>query len=867
MKPETCGCCEPAASPTPLRIHNRPGLTSVAYRIGTFSAFRQAMLQAIAGTPELTHLRTRLSDDYAITLLELWAIVADILTFYQERFANEVFLRTARQRDSVLRLARLLDYQLRPGVAATAWLAFTLERDAKLRIPVGLRVQSVPGQGERPQKFETLEEIEAWSALNRVRVYPLPQPVNPLAAGSRGGGLRSDPQDLGAGGGLVVFREGFHNYSDTRPFREFPPVEEKRLEAIEHRDGRAAIRWSPAISRDWGDSARMFRFRRRFRLFGVDAPPSYLRAEEAAEGDARDIVWRQTDTSFLSLFWGGYSSAETPDRSEVIGNDAFDLNGTYPDLAAGSELLIVINPVLYVSLLGAARQAFVVRRRVKAVMEKTASWGPLSGPVTRVLLDGPVLPDLEFDIRNASLYELDGPEILLARRRYPDSISGDRVYAPLTDLDGLDRDRALIIGDGAGEPALVTVSDTVAVDTDGDGTADHLEIAFTPALPRPLDTAMAELRGNVTLASHGATVSGEVLGDGDAAEAFQRFALKKQPLTYVPSAATCGLRSSLQVQVNRVLWQEVPSLFGRTTSDRVYTTRIGDDGTVTLGFGDGVTGARLPSGRGNLVASYRQGAGLAGRVQAGTLRTLLDRPTGLKAAGNPLAAEGGADPESLDQARRNAPMTVRTFDRAVSLRDFEDLVKDSGEVAKARANWVWNGEARAIHLTVAGQEGALFSDDGLRRMHAGLTARRDPNRLLLLDNFRQVSVVVGATLQVDERHVAAEVEATARAALLDALSFEALEFGLPLHLSDIYAVLQGVDGVRWVDVDLFHFKDRTPAHLADRGADARPLQGHLRIYPARPDPSSGTAVLPAEQARIEAPAADVTLLTAGGLPG
>ena len=58
------------------------------------------------------------SDDYGIALLEMWAYLADILTFYQERIANEAFLRTALLRASVLRLAALLDYRPAPGVAA-----------------------------------------------------------------------------------------------------------------------------------------------------------------------------------------------------------------------------------------------------------------------------------------------------------------------------------------------------------------------------------------------------------------------------------------------------------------------------------------------------------------------------------------------------------------------------------------------------------------------------------------------------------------------------------------------------------------------------------------------------------------------------
>jgi len=203
MKPDTCGCCQPPAKPTPVTIYNRPGLSALAYRVGTFAAFRQAMLQAIAGMPELAGLRTRQREDYAITLLELWAIIGDILTFYQERLANEAFLRTARLRESVLRLTRLLDYHLRPGVAATAYLAFTLEKEQQMQIPVGLRVQSVPGPEEQPQKYETLEHITADARLNRLRILPAPVGVNPLApGGTRRFGSRSRPDCRGPAPGV-----------------------------------------------------------------------------------------------------------------------------------------------------------------------------------------------------------------------------------------------------------------------------------------------------------------------------------------------------------------------------------------------------------------------------------------------------------------------------------------------------------------------------------------------------------------------------------------------------------------------------------------------------------------------------------------
>src|SRR5437868_9695076 len=111
-----CGCSD-AAMATPFAIFNRPGLSEIAYRVGSFGSFREAMLLSISQEAALAHLTTRESDDYAITILELFAAVADVLSFYNERIANELFLRTARERDSVLRLTRLLGYRLRPGLA------------------------------------------------------------------------------------------------------------------------------------------------------------------------------------------------------------------------------------------------------------------------------------------------------------------------------------------------------------------------------------------------------------------------------------------------------------------------------------------------------------------------------------------------------------------------------------------------------------------------------------------------------------------------------------------------------------------------------------------------------------------------------
>ena len=156
--------------------------------------------------PALSALQTRSDDDYAITLLDMWATIADILTFYQERVANEGYLRTARLRDSILRMARLLDYHLKPGVAATTLLAFTLDKNTSLQIPVGLRVQSVPADDEKPQIYETLESILADATLNSNRIVPATRGLQSAGKGKHIGNTCAGTRRTGRSRGALSWR-------------------------------------------------------------------------------------------------------------------------------------------------------------------------------------------------------------------------------------------------------------------------------------------------------------------------------------------------------------------------------------------------------------------------------------------------------------------------------------------------------------------------------------------------------------------------------------------------------------------------------------------------------------------------------------
>ncbi|MGH7512760.1 MAG: hypothetical protein ACREOQ_07550, partial [Gemmatimonadales bacterium] len=182
----TCGCCAGTEALTPQPVENRPGLSALRYRVGTHASFLTTMLARLstADSAPLAELGTRDPADPAIALLDAWATIGGVLTFYQERIAQEGYLRTAVERRSLIELARLVGYAPRPGVSASAYLAFTLESGQAATVPAGTRAQSLPGPtpGELPQPFETSEALEAlaeWNVLSPRQTWPQWITMNP----------------------------------------------------------------------------------------------------------------------------------------------------------------------------------------------------------------------------------------------------------------------------------------------------------------------------------------------------------------------------------------------------------------------------------------------------------------------------------------------------------------------------------------------------------------------------------------------------------------------------------------------------------------------------------------------------------------
>ncbi|WP_116132700.1 hypothetical protein [Tropicimonas sp. IMCC34043] len=1153
--PRFCACCTGPVIPAPAVIFNRPGLSQIAYRIGSFATFRQAMLQQIHRSPELIGFLTRESDDHGVTLIELCAALGDVLSFYNERIANELYLGQALHKASVEQLVALLGYVPRPSLSATGLLAFEIEDGKATRLWRGLKVMSVPGPDETAQVFETLEEIRGTGRLNAAPAFGLTRAVNALAGNSRRAPVVADP-NLKSGARIVIFGRDV--------------TEEKTLGPVETNAGGTYLSWTPAVQATnfHPRFVRAVPVARRLNFFGHTAPshenvyrtdptiapqnrwtsqpvagnfaagtvdyplsgriedldtgahllldagagvvPRLQTARVVATSTAQAVIGqtaetvthvrvRQTITGRPTLAVVGLSTvvlarnggghpvwlgdiaapqplapvhatpffaasdiataevgttfhlylrdAATRLRKAVWSGGGWSAWADFGGLIDGAPVPVVLpggqvrvfvrgadlrlwmfdttgGPVAPADLGGVLMSAptavapgggslavfvrglddalwmrgfdgavwqdweriggridgtpaavtsgggridvfardrdggLVLFRRTGAgwqaprnlggdvagdpsatagapdwtavsvrtsqdrlawlwrIGETVSPWADVGGAIasdpsmasgpfvvaaaarhqdgsiaTRVLF--PPMPDWVRhgdgfsaipDRREARLFEI-GDDIDFRSFDYPPATEGGFLTLPLRNgeaaddpegLGALKPGRKLLIS-GRGLLHRAEVTATLPVAAVPGGPVDHLNLAVTPPLPRT--AGPLTVQGNIADASHGETQREEAIGNGDAGRAWQVFAVPPGEISHLPLPTSTRPQPQVELRVDGVLWKEVASLYGRSSKDRAYTLSLPDDANPAVRGGDGArAGARFPTGALNLRLTRRLGAGPAGNLRAGQLSIPLEKPVGMKTVANPFATSGGAAGEIADDARRAAPNRVRTFGRIVSLQDFAALATASGLAARAHVTWVWNRMERTAHLTVAGPGGAPIPAETLRLIHAQLGASRDPNRPLMIAGMVRVPIVIAAALLRDPAWRAEDVMAGGRAALEAAFGFDTRGIGAAVHLSDIFAILQGVAGVRAVDVNLLHLKDHadlTAAERSLRSVTSDPVQPHIRLFAARPLPATPSeidryqaraylpgpvpAVLPAEQAFIEDPAGDISL--------
>ena len=394
----------------------------------------------------------------------------------------------------------------------------------------------------------------------------------------------------------------------------------------------------------------------------------------------------------------------------------------------------------------------------------------------------------------------------------------------------------------------------------------HTILQLANKLAYTYDASTVTIYGNVVKATHGQT-QGEVIGDGDSSEALQTFQLHQAPLTFLPVPTPSGAESTLVVRVNEVEWEEADSLFILGPTDREYITQTDDSGTTTITTGDGQHGLRLPKGTANVKAVYRSGTGQIGNVDAQQISQLATQPLGVKNVINPLAAAGGADGDTRDQARRNIPIGTLALDRLVSVSDYADFSRKFAGIGKASSRRLSDGRKLLVHLTIAGKDDIDIdpNTDLYKALLEALLQAGDPYQPLQIALRRLKVLVMSASVKILSDYTWETVVANLRTTLLALYSFDNRELGQAAFLSEAVSAMQAVAGVQYVNMQVFDSvaESVTAAQLASLAATLT-LRSLVDAELARVDPTAADPsqrILPAELIILTPDIPDTLILT------
>jgi len=816
----------------PRRPGNRPALSRINYRIGEYPDMVEAMLRHIDGEVALSGWTHRGADDPGIALLEGVGIIGDILTFYQERYANEAFLRTATWRESVAGLVRLLGYRLSPGLGGHATLAIELKPNAgKVIIPAGYPFKADLDGADKPAEFQTDADLIAYPHLSKFNLYRPRSYATSVVAGtdtvevfkSENSEKLADiaALDIKAGDRILLVPDS-PAWSKNSAASFGPQETHQVLEVKEVRQvhDRTILTFETEIDRTWAQPVRAYRVGRTWRHFGHAVPPTYT-VPTPASGDITGST--TVTTGFVRHIRAKHSCANT-DMAFNIPGKMIPLDSEVNDLTPGTRIAVEVQA----EKSGDIEPAIFVRRIAK-LRGSTITFGPQSGPSTlltmsQALVHGRHNTGHEADIRDYRIHELTSPRMML--RPVASGATGD--IADGTDaLNFYGTRRA--VRKLAGRPVMLQAPDgTVTTLTCINEAADFFggvegqpqmwPLSFN-APPAPFDygdfdeeTTEVKVYGNLASASQGKAVPMVTLGSGDARKTFQTFALPKPPTHLLSPGADPAEVPELAVYVDGRAATRVSSLFGQPADAVVYVLRQADDGSFHVQFGDGKTGARLPTRKNNVTAVFRTGDGARGPLKDGATPSAGTRIEGVAKVHLPDIVAGGADPETGGNAQQGAPGRVQGLGRIVSLADYETELLNIPGVSRVKAAWDILDGTPGVVCRVLLESGREQEYDAVRDAIYSFQRCRGSNRFALTveqATLRQVTLDLRyafdpALIEADVAAAITRKLAPMEVADADAdgvFALRARQIGGREYASRIAGRVQAVPGVTWVRVD------------------------------------------------------------------
>jgi hypothetical protein len=314
-------------------------------------------------------------------------------------------------------------------------------------------------------------------------------------------------------------------------------------------------------------------------------------------------------------------------------------------------------------------------------------------------------------------------------------------------------------------------------------------------------------------------INGELLGFSDGTPA-QSFILKEKQVD--PTTVEVYIDNGLEFEQ----WSQVQNLRDYSSGDKVFSVNVSSSNQVAINFGDGISGT-IPTAEAAVKTKYIAGGGAIGNVGAGTITTIGSIP-GLTSADqailrsrvtvtNPLAAAGGADPETNDSIRYNTPRALRSLNRAVTLEDFANLALTVPGVAKANATATNRSNVTVYIAPTQSDASDLFPGiigdiSQSFELTTQLAYLLDTSVPEFLDDKKSIGttvtysqptytdISVAITYSVLAQYSPAVVEANIKAAITGDFAFSEVQFADVITPEEIEFKLRQVAGVRNVRV-------------------------------------------------------------------
>jgi hypothetical protein len=378
-----------------------------------------------------------------------------------------------------------------------------------------------------------------------------------------------------------------------------------------------------------------------------------------------------------------------------------------------------------------------------------------------------------------------------------------------------------------------TISLTIPAGTEFDGgvDSDGDPIIFSSnvdvVVVGPGGTGIQNINVAVTA---GNVVTGEVLGIS-CGYADSDYTLAENPVI----DGTVVVKVTASPDGTYVVWTPVNNLLDYGPSDNVYETSLDTYGGVTVLFGDNISG-RIPPTGAVITADYKTGGGADSNVAQGSIDEMID-PTPVYAAGlaptdtftvnNPNPASGGADPESTDSIRANAPLALKTTSGAITMSDYEALALQVPTIAKANATAVVYTN---VILYVAPSAGAVAPTSAqLAAVSAAFVGKTIPGVVVTptAPTYTRIDVTVSAVAEA--QYARTSVNYAVNAAITDWLAFDNVDFAQRVNLADLFHTLMSVSGVSYVNITVMARSGGSTAADIVMGANEIPVLGTVNL--------------------------------------